>query len=211
MEEKDKIVTALAVRHPPAHSTVGERVLSRVTLGQVLLGTLLVGMTAGAGIGLMLTDAEPERVVPSIVVGFDEASLPVMQPKMPLIPLEEHCQSGAFLGIEFRIDRSFAHWIHAARRGEFDDRHFRQAVEDGETGVHVLDVLHGSTAESMGLEAGDVIVEMDGEAIRSTAQLASEIRSRCVGEITTIRIHRGAKSRLLTGALGQRFSHHCGR
>lgn len=211
MTHQEENSTALVLSTPK--TGLGHRLLSRITLGQVLLGTLCVGALSGLGLGAALSDSTTERVIPPVIVTHHtfETVEPVERSLPRVSPYETQCHFGAFLGIEFRRDQSYNDWLRTKesyRRGvDFADLD-RIA---GKTGVHILSVVHGSAAESMGLRPGDVIVEMDGKAIRSTAQLASEIESRCVGEITTLRIHRGVQSRLLSGDLRRRNIGGCRR
>lgn len=212
MTQKDPTSTALVLSTPNA--SVGHKLLSRITLGQVLLGTLFAGVLSGAGLGAALTeDASADRVMPPVIINHETFQTvgPHERATPRVSPFVNQCHAGAFLGIEFRRDQSFNAWLRTKKQYRHGEEIRDPAQDAGKTGVHILSVVHGSAAESMGLRAGDVIVEMDGKAIRSTAQLASEIEGRCIGEITTLRIHRGVQSRLLSGALRQRSYRGCNR
>lgn len=58
-------------------------------------------------------------------------------------------------------------------------------------GVYVSDVFEGGGAEEAGIQAGDVIVAIDGERILNTAELTSAILSHQVGDELEITIIRG--------------------
>jgi membrane-associated protease RseP (regulator of RpoE activity) len=66
------------------------------------------------------------------------------------------------------------------------------SLAEGErsTGVIVEEVVHGSAAEEAGIRAGDRIIAIDGEAIRSAAQLDAKL-SASDGRRLTIDIDRG--------------------
>lgn len=195
-------------------ATRSERVLSRLTLGHLLGATLLSGALIGSLTTSALQEETPERVIPSVVHWETQSSDLRMNAEATspfLEPVGEKCEAGAFLGIEFRRDHSFApkaRW-NVQRKAMFElTRPFARALHQA-SGVTILNVLHGTTAEAMGLLPGDVIVEMDGIAIRSAAQLAAEIRGRCIGERTQLRVHRGEQIKRVRGALRSRMQRRC--
>ena len=58
---------------------------------------------------------------------------------------------------------------------------------DGE-GILVRDVASGSVAEKAGLKAGDVIISLNGERIRSTGDLRSKLASRDSDKATSVKL-----------------------
>jgi Do/DeqQ family serine protease len=64
------------------------------------------------------------------------------------------------------------------------------ALENGQGGVLITNVVKGSPAEDAGLEAGDIVIEVDGQPTRSTGQLRSQIGMRTVGDYTKLTIIR---------------------
>jgi len=58
---------------------------------------------------------------------------------------------------------------------------------DGE-GILVRDVASGSVAEKAGLKAGDVIISLNGERIRSTGDLRSKLASRDSEKATSVKL-----------------------
>ncbi|MEM9534393.1 MAG: trypsin-like peptidase domain-containing protein [Cyanobacteria bacterium P01_A01_bin.3] len=69
---------------------------------------------------------------------------------------------------------------------------------DLDTGVVVIDVLERSPAATAGLQSGDVIVELDGEPVRTAAQVQNTISGRAVGEDVEFRINRNGQERTVT-------------
>lgn len=71
-------------------------------------------------------------------------------------------------------------------------------------GVYVIEVIEGSPAEKAGLQAGDVIVAVDGEEIADPRMLSATIRSKDVGDEVKITYFRDGKKRTTETELGQR-------
>jgi serine protease Do len=58
------------------------------------------------------------------------------------------------------------------------------------TGLVVTEVTDGSPAAEAGIQPGDVIVEANGQQLRSVAELRQAVASQKTGEPTLLRIHR---------------------
>ena len=78
-------------------------------------------------------------------------------------------------------------------------------VAPGE-GVLVADVVPGSPAQEAGIQAGDVIVSVDGVPVGSTDELQTEIMYRQVGEKVEIGIVRNGERLAIPVVLGERPS-----
>lgn len=76
-------------------------------------------------------------------------------------------------------------------------------VEPG-VGVLISEVIKGDPAEKAGLEAGDVITEVNGKTITSDTQFQQEIMYRSVGEEITLTFVRDGKEHTATVKLGER-------
>ncbi|MGA1392171.1 MAG: PDZ domain-containing protein, partial [Phycisphaerales bacterium] len=63
--------------------------------------------------------------------------------------------------------------------------------EDRPDGVRIARVLPRSAASGAGMRRGDLLVALDGAAIRSTRELLLAIAAKRVGETVTIRLRRG--------------------
>jgi serine protease Do len=68
-------------------------------------------------------------------------------------------------------------------------------------------VDEGSPAEKAGLKQGDVIVRFDGEAVRSSAQLARLVAETPSGRAVAIEVTRGGATQKLTATLADRGAH----
>jgi len=73
-----------------------------------------------------------------------------------------------------------------------------------EQGAKVMRVIAGTAAAASGLEAGDVIVEFQGQTIETPFQLLHEIGSRAVGDTVTFKVQRNGETLTLTATLGAR-------
>lgn len=66
-------------------------------------------------------------------------------------------------------------------------------IEIEPTGLRVVAVFPGSPASEVGLQAGDLIYEADGKAVKSTAELAGD-----VGQTSTVKYRRGTEEKSVT-------------
>lgn len=89
---------------------------------------------------------------------------------------------------------------------DFDAEKARALGVEGTTGVLVTSVIADSPAARAGLEQNDVIVELNGETIRSTWQLRDSVaRQRPKTEAEIVVVREGTRKKL-TVTLGQRPS-----
>jgi putative serine protease PepD len=65
----------------------------------------------------------------------------------------------------------------------------------------VTDVVSGTPAESAGLQVGDAITELDGEAIDGSLSLVAQVRERSVGDKVTVRIVRDGQAKTINVTL----------
>jgi serine protease Do len=66
-------------------------------------------------------------------------------------------------------------------------------VEDTKTGVRIGEVTSGGAAEKAGIKEGDVVVEYDGERVRSARQLTRLVRETADGRAVKIGIERNGQ------------------
>jgi membrane-associated protease RseP (regulator of RpoE activity) len=78
----------------------------------------------------------------------------------------------------------------------------RDAANQG--GAEILNVAEGSPAAQAGLQAGDVITDVDGSAIKSASDLRQQVRSRQPGDQVTLAYSRGGNSAQAQVTLGSR-------
>lgn len=73
------------------------------------------------------------------------------------------------------------------------DQRTALAYRVDEYGVYILNVVTGSNAEVAGLQAGDRIINIDGEIIESGDQVVDIISTYSVGEVMDMTIKRGGE------------------
>ncbi len=73
-----------------------------------------------------------------------------------------------------------------------------------EPGAYIDSVEPGSAAEEGGLEEGDLVVAIDGEAVRDFDELAAEVGARSPGETIELEVVRDGESFTVEATLGSR-------
>lgn len=68
-------------------------------------------------------------------------------------------------------------------------------VGDGETGVKVESVSEGTSAADAGIQAGDVLLTWDGEALDGAAGMMEQLRGKQPGDKVKIKLKRGSETR----------------
>ncbi len=71
-------------------------------------------------------------------------------------------------------------------------------------GVRVECVVPGSTAESMGMQVGDEVLQLDAQRALNPDSMIEEIASRSIGDVVRFRIKREDRVLSLKGSLGSR-------
>jgi putative serine protease PepD len=74
----------------------------------------------------------------------------------------------------------------------------------GRGGALIQDVTAGSPAAKAGLQAGDLVVALDGQAVTSQDDLVSRIRDHKPGDRVTLKVVRSGKEQTVTATLADR-------
>ena len=74
----------------------------------------------------------------------------------------------------------------------------------GQDGAVVQEVTPGSPAAQAGLQAGDVVVSIDGQAVQDRSELVAAIRGHKPGDKVTLVVVRGGNETTITATLTQR-------
>ena len=61
----------------------------------------------------------------------------------------------------------------------------------GGTGVKVASVIAGSPAEKAGIQAGDIVMEVDGVETKDLRAYSAALRTKSLGDVVTVRLRRG--------------------
>jgi len=77
-------------------------------------------------------------------------------------------------------------------------------------GVRIGEVIENSSAESMGVEVGDIILEFNKEEVNSFDEIANLIGDLSPGDEVKVKLKRDNKKMTLKGEMGQRECHSFG-
>jgi putative serine protease PepD len=75
--------------------------------------------------------------------------------------------------------------------------------QSGASGAQVVDVAAGSPGDDAGLAVGDVITEVDGDAIGTADDLVAAVRGRSPGTEVTLEVERDGETTQVTVTLGE--------
>lgn len=111
---------------------------------------------------------------------------------------------GAALGLTALPANAAGGWLGVSLQ-ELDDA-LRSAFDlpDGQGGVLVSEVVEDSPAEAAGLQRGDIILRVDGEAVSRTRELSRAIRDREPGDEVAVEILRKGDRKEVAVELGER-------
>ncbi len=79
-----------------------------------------------------------------------------------------------------------------------------QDTLEGRGGALIESVEPGSAAEAAGIEAGDLVVAIDGSAIEGIEDLAGQVRTRHAGDTVEVTVVRDGEEQTVTVTLGER-------
>ena len=96
------------------------------------------------------------------------------------------------------------HAFLGVRPAELTPQIAEQFDVQAESGVIVLSVVEGSAAEEAGLQAGDVIVSLDGEPVASVGDFLSALRRRAPGDTIELGVLRDGQEQTLSATLRNR-------
>jgi putative serine protease PepD len=71
-------------------------------------------------------------------------------------------------------------------------------------GALVQDVVSGSPAAKAGLQAGDLVTAVDGQAVQSSGEMVARIRGHKPGDKVTITVDRNGSQTTISATLGER-------
>jgi putative serine protease PepD len=115
-------------------------------------------------------------------------------------------ESGANDGIGYAVPAETIREVVAAlEAGRTIERPYLGVrMSDGDDGVQIIEVSEGSPADEAGLEPGDVVVEVAGEAVESAEDLRRAVADREPGEQLELRVRSNGDERAVTVELGTR-------
>ncbi len=144
-------------------------------------------LQAGAGADMSLEYLRgKERVKVELNLAGNPATAPAPSPA----PLKAPATVGdAFLGVHLQAMNPQLREAFGAPEGN---------------GVLVAKIVEGSPADSVGLRAGDIIVNIDGVSVHGTDDIYRVLDGHAPGDQVYIELIRASETRKLTATLGQR-------
>jgi putative serine protease PepD len=79
-------------------------------------------------------------------------------------------------------------------------------ISDGNGGARIEEVSDDTPAAKAGLQTGDLVTGLDGERVRSAAELSGAVASHQPGDELRLEVNRNGKTRTVTVTLGTRPS-----
>jgi len=131
------------------------------------------------------------------VVGISTAIIPFAHGIGFAIPINSAKKCTSDIMVHGRVIRS---WLGITGLNVTKEvaAYYRLPVESG---VIVTEVAHGSPAEDAGIIPGEIIVEVDGAAVRSIENLLKEIYKKTAGRKTRLTVIHDSKKRTVEATL----------
>ncbi len=179
-----------------------------------LTGTVTAGIVSAVRIQVV-TRMDPDNPVPMEMIQTDAAinsgnsggALADSQGRVIGMNTYIQTTSGGNIGLGFAVPSDTVELI-AARviNGESLELGYvgisSTAGDTDVQGVLVAEVVEGSPAAEAGLEAGDVILSLDGRPIQDMAELSAAVKLRMPGEAVELTMRRGEDTYVATVVLG---------
>ena len=124
--------------------------------------------------------------------------------------------SGDFSGVGFAIPSNYADnaYTSIVKTGKAEHPYLGVSVASvdattksyygttADSGAYVASTVEGGPAEQAGIQKGDVIVSMDGEAITTSSELIINVRSKEIGDTVELGVVRDGKQITISATLG---------
>jgi putative serine protease PepD len=120
-------------------------------------------------------------------------------------------QNGGNVGIGYAVPIETAREVVEELRADGEVEHAYLGVtlsepEDEGEGVVIAEVVPGGPADDAGVEAGDLVVEVGGEAAETVDQVRGAVDARKPGDGLQLELRRGGDTERVTVELGERPS-----
>lgn len=76
------------------------------------------------------------------------------------------------------------------------------SIDQNQHGVVIAEVQSGSSAERAGLQAGDVVISIDGKPLETASRLRNEIGAKRIGDTVNVTVLRAGKTRAVPVKIG---------
>lgn len=186
---------------------------------QPLVGQLAVAVGSPFGFDQTVTSgivSAVDRVVNQVSMVQTDAAINPGNSGGPLVDAEGRVlglndviftQSGSSAGVGFAIQIDLARIVADQLVAGDEVRLALLGVSttvapSGAAGAQVAEVVQGSAADRAGVEVGDRVVGIDGEAVTDGGRLRAQVIRRAPGEQLTLTVVRGGEERELEVTLG---------
>ena len=173
-------------------------------------GTVTSGIVSAVGREISAPDDTPieDALQTDAAINHGNSGGPLIDLQGKVIGITSQIQSegGGNDGVGFAVPSNTVKQIadQLISSGKVQHALLGVAPANAAGGVRVATVETGSAADSAGLKAGDVIVSVDGHAVKTPAQLRAIIAADQPGDTITLIVHRGGSTKTLKATLGSR-------
>jgi putative serine protease PepD len=175
-----------------------------------LEGTLTAGVVSAVGREIRAPDgfAIDDVIQTDAAINSGNSGGPLLDTAGRVIGINSQIQSetGGNVGIGLAVPIDTVKDIvdQLKQNGQVEHAWLGVSIGESEQGVEVTEVIAGSPADEAGLQAGDVIVEVEGVAINSPDDLTSLITDKNPGDTVDVKVTRGGDEQTIKLELGVR-------
>jgi putative serine protease PepD len=115
-------------------------------------------------------------------------------------------ETGGNVGIGYAVPSDTARTVVEAllTDGEIERGYLGVRLAESDDGVELQEVIRGEPAAKAGLQSGDVVLEVDGEAVDSANDIQNAVAANKPGDKVELKVRRDDDERTVTVTLGTR-------
>ncbi|WP_182865383.1 PDZ domain-containing protein [Stieleria mannarensis] len=193
--------TSLAV--PANHSTaqgIGQAITNQLGAGQLGSGQIDAGAGLNAGANATLQNRVGESVGNAVRSGIDAATDQVRRGDS----IRGSIGEGTRQAIRQGVDQATGQVLPNVNARTRQRARLGIGLQNTDQGIRITNVNQGSAAAQAGLQAGDVVVNANGQAITSTDQLARIVRNADSNAQLNLNVLRNGQQQSVTATLAAR-------
>jgi putative serine protease PepD len=175
-----------------------------------LEGTVTSGIVSALGREITAPDSSPIEgaIQTDAAINHGNSGGPLLNMKGEVIGITSQIESdsGGNDGVGFAVPSNTVRTIarQLIKNGQAQHALLGVTPANASNGVGVSDVQGGSGADNAGVKVGDVISAVNGETVRTPAQLRALIAAKQPGDKLTLTIRRDGSTKTITATLGSR-------
>ncbi|QEG00435.1 Putative serine protease HtrA [Stieleria maiorica] len=193
--------TSLAI--PASHSTaqgIGQAITNQLGSGQLGSGQIDAGAGLNAGANATLQNRVGDTVGDAVRSGIDAATDQVRRGDSIRGAIGE----GTRQAIRQGVDQATGQVLPNVNTRMRQRARLGIGLQNTDQGIRITNVTQGSAAAQAGLQAGDVVVSANGQAITSTDQLARIVRNADSNAQLNMNVMRNGQQQAVTATLAAR-------